>query len=125
MTSELSFLLDLLLNQRMPLTTKELIVERIKVVESNLSLSSMSMGRAPISAHGASPIQAPSTLAAMARHGDYTVIPPPEMPPIPITPVAVIAQTAPAVAAMNARNQAISESLSGKIDKSRGSPRKF
>jgi hypothetical protein len=71
------------------------------------------------------PTQAPSTLAAMARHADPTlaVAPPPEMPPVPT--VEQIAQTPETAAAMNHRNETIANAIAGKIDKTTGRPRKW
>lgn len=126
MTSELSFLLDLLLNQRMPLATKELVAARIKEVEQHLSSVPMMvrMNTAPMVQ--AVPKQAASTQAILDRNPDLqAALIPPEMPPIPPMPVAQIAQTPLAMAAMASRNQAINESLAGKVNKETGRPRKF
>ena len=129
--TELSFLIELLLNHDLPKATKDLLASRIKEVEEKLS-NTMQPARPPIAA----PIsqnqfsQAPSTLAAMARHAQAGLIPPievmpaPEMPPIP-EPVAVIAQTPQAAAAINSRNSAIAASISGKVDKTTGRPKKW
>ena len=122
--TELSFLIDLLLYHKLGTETKQLIMERIKTVEKALQAKPFSQ---PIDIYKgvtpAGPQQAPSTLAAMARHGD---IPMPVLPTMPdVAPVAGIAQTPAAAAAMNSRNQAISDALSGKVDKQNGRPRKF
>lgn len=119
--TELSFLIELLLNHELSKPTKDLIAARIKEVESKLS------PRAPEPVTWrpppGQPMQAPSTLALMAKHGDVPVTHVPEMPPV--EPVTQIAQTPATAAAMNARHEAISSAISGKIEKGRTSPRKF
>ena len=124
MGSELSFLIELLLNHELPVATKHLIAERIKEVEQGLT----ARPPAPVTWPPQVPLrnqQSPSTLAAMAKHAGLEVTPPPEMPPIPEQPVAVIAQTPQAAAAMNSRNAAISASIAGKTDKVTGRPKKW
>lgn len=129
--SELSFLVDLLLNHKLPKATRDAIATRIKDVESSYSVRSPTPAMArqvvPAGLEG----QAPSTIAAMMRHGSntaVTVMPltigsqPQEDAAIPVT---TIAQTPAAVAAINSRQQAINEALSGKVDKVSGRPRKF
>jgi hypothetical protein len=138
--TELSFLIDLLLNHDLPKPTKDAIAMRIREVEAsicnqNLAASKLSpIVSAPRSQNTSSvPMQAQSTLDAIARHEamGFTApqLPivhpqqlPPEMPPIPVEQVA---QTAAAAQAINSRNQAISEAIAGKIDKVNGRPRKF
>lgn len=128
--TELSFLIDLLLYHKLGTETKQLIMERIKTVEQALQDKPLSK---PINIYQgvvpAGPQQAPSTLAAMARHNND-----PELAAasavarlieVPPAPVAVIAQTPATTAAMNSRQQAINESLAGKVDKNTGRPRKF
>lgn len=127
--TELSFLLELLLNHKIEKPTKDLIVNRIRDVEAGIfSQQKINYGPAqvPQSIPGIMPIpyqQAPSTLALMAKHGDIPKVPKPEMPPI--EPVAVIAQTPATAAAMNSRNEAIAQSIAGKIDKVTGRPKKW
>lgn len=122
--TELSFLIELLLNHELSKITKDLIASRIKEVESNLVAKPMQQ----LTAHYIPPPsvlkQAPSTLALMAKHGDIpNLVPVPDMPVIP--PVEQVAQTPATAAAMNSRNQAIAESISGKIDKTTGRPKKW
>lgn len=119
--TELSFLIDLLLNHKLPKATKELIMSRIKDVEMSIT------SKLP-QAHLIRPIQsptaqAPSTMALMAKHGDLPAIETPIMP-IP-EPVAVIAHTPAAAAAMQSRSQAISHALSGIPEKGATKPRKW
>ncbi len=138
--TELSFLIDLLLNHELQKQTKDAIAERIKEVEASLSARNMAgyTSSNPSTALRVNSIssvpQAQSTLDAMARHGDVSagmtssqglVHPqqlPPEMPPVPVQQ---IAQTPATSQALNSRNQAIAASIAGKIDKVTGRPRKF
>lgn len=102
--TELSFLIKLLLNDLLPKELKQEIADRIKEVESNLvskpqQLPSYIPTQAAMS-------QAPSTLAAMVRHGDLSsVVPPPDMP---------VAQTPAAAAALSQRAALISAAEQGK-----------
>lgn len=92
--TELSFLIELLLNHELKKETKDLIAGRIKEVEANLIpmhlRPSMPLitGSLPISnggwGHSPSP-QAASTVAAMARHGGAPNTPViPDSPPEPV-----------------------------------------
>lgn len=147
--TELSFLLELLLNHKLPQATKKAVTERVKEVEQGLSTTHMHVQdtsgftTAQISAQRTLQAipphlvgQAPSTIAAMMRNG-FT----PEGQPAVVTntvefrgvqvqppepqPVAVIAQTPAAAAAIADRQNAISQAISGKPEKGRTSPRKF
>lgn len=135
--TELSFLIDLLLNHELQKPTKDAIAVRIIEVEAQITcpavarvLSSASQITATSLPYPSGVRQVQSTLDAMARHGEIghtapIIHPqqlPPEMPPIPVEH---IAQTQAAAQAMNSRNQAIAESIAGKIDKVTGRPRKF
>lgn len=109
--TELGFLIELLLNHELKAETRKLIGERIKEVESGFN-------RVPIGMHPpkmvpGQPAQAASMQAIMDRNPDIG------------QPVAVVAQTPAAIAAMNSRNIAIQESIAGKTDKVTGRPRKF
>ena len=128
--TELSFLVDLLLNHKLPKATRDAVASRILEVEQLLCPPGVAYAPMPsfvpdkLRPQGVP--QAASTLAAMARHPDLFVGQVQAMPvAAPPEPVAVIAQTPAAVAAMNSRQQAIAESLAGKIDKQTGRPRKF
>lgn len=137
--TELSFLLELLLNHKLPKATREAVTARIKDVEMMLGARATAPGPyiayapppAAVPAHLAN--QSPSTIAAMMRHEqktggvpimqpDAAVVPAP--PPPVITPT-IIAQTPAAVAAMNARQETINLAMSGKPAKGETSPRKF
>lgn len=109
--SELSFLIDLLLNHKLPKITKDLIAARIIQIEEEIHDYPPSNQLLPINLQ--TNLQSASTLAAMARNGFQEV-----------TPIEV-AQTPATAAAMESRNQAIKESLAGKVDKITGRPRKF
>lgn len=123
--TELSFLLDLLLNHKLQKSTRELIAARLKEISDGVPLQAAAVRSVALPAHMAQ--QAPSMQAIMARNPDLAG----HAPTIniaasePAAPVAVIAQTQAAVAAMNSRQQAINESLAGKVDKNTGRPRKF
>lgn len=123
MGSELTFLIELLLNHDLPKITKDLVASRIKEVEQALTARPQAYAPTPVITTLNGIKQAPSTLAAMARHGDIT-IEAPIMPPVP-EPVAQIAQTPATAAAMNSRHEAIAASLAGKVDKISGRPRKW
>lgn len=136
--TELSFLLDLLLNHKLPKATREAVTARIKDVEVRLS-------SAPAPApFRTTPVTAPafqlppnmsqqsaSTMAALARQAAEQnaspIMPTPEPQPAPPepTPPAIIAQTGATMAAMAARNEAIMIAASGKPERGRTSPRKF
>lgn len=115
MTTELSFLLDLLLTHKLPTATKTAVAERIKSVEVELHTKGgqISIPRMPYVSQPSMPIQSPSTQAILDRNPD--LIPPPPVP------VAVIAQTPAAQAAMEARNKAISDAQAGRGS----SPKKY
>lgn len=107
--TELSFLLGLLLGERLPKAVREKITARIKVVEELLVKSpvvTQQTFQIPVQAQG----QSPSTAAAMARHAA-------EAPPIVVSPVAQ--------AALMNREQSLAEAMSGKPPPGRTSPRKF
>lgn len=137
--TELTFLLELLLNHKLPQATKRIVTERVREVEAKYNAPQVAY-QAPI----ASPStfvglpmsipphlvgQSPSTIAAMMRNGFV-----PEAPTIGMAPVgpavaptqpAVIAQTPAAAAALADRQNAIAQAISGKPEKGRTSPRKF
>lgn len=120
--TELAFLLDLFLNHKLPMATKRAISDRIKEVEQRLSIPLPGRVAPAAMPQNIPPHlvgQAPSTIAAMMKHPDLAS-PIPEPPP-----VAVIAQTPAAMAAVNARADAIAAGMSGKPEKGRTSPRKF
>ena len=132
MTTELGFLLDLLLNHKLPKPTKDAVAGRIREVETQLSVPSARFGPIPdrlpnVQSSTTVSLQAPSMQAIMARNPDLVQ----QSPTIGLTireveqPVAVVAQTQATAAAMASRQQAISESLAGKVDKTTGRPRKF
>lgn len=114
--TELSFLLDLLLNHKLPKVTRDAVAARIKEVEAIFISPGYIPNFAPIRSTGSN--QAPSMQAIMARNPDLMVAPAPEK-------VEIVAQTPAAVAALNSRQQAIAESMAGKVNKETGRPRKF
>lgn len=108
--TELSFLLELLLNHKLPRLTKDLIAERIKEVEASYS-PARRIPTQTVQAIAGVP-QAASTIAAMERQAIEA-------------PVAVVAQTAATQAALASRATAIAEAIAGKVNKETGRPRKF
>lgn len=114
--TELSFLIDLLLNQKLPKPVRDLISIRIKEVETTIN-----SGAFPRMQRSSPPpsIQSASTLALLEKHGPLPTI---EMPPVPVEEIAQTPQTA---AALVSRQEAISNSMTGKVEKGRTSPRKW
>jgi CTP:molybdopterin cytidylyltransferase MocA len=123
--TELSFLLDLLLNHKLAKVTRELVVARIREVEVR---SQSPAATRPAQTSAAIPPhlvgQSPSTIAAMMRHEAGGVAPPIAVAPLVDTPP-VVAQTPAAAAALAARQSVIDSAISGKPEKGRTSPRKF
>ncbi len=131
--TELAFLLDLLLNHKLPLATKKAISERCKEVEQRLTPNNFVGGTVTytpppknnLPPHLAN--QSPSTIAKLMQHPDLVA----QMSQAHVQPVvepqqpAVIAQTPAAQAAINARQESINLAISGKAEKGRTSPRKF
>lgn len=108
--TELSFLIELLLNHKLPKATKDLIAERVKEVEGNRTAPPRPI-IPPIT--GGVP-QAASTIAAFAREGL----------PLEPAPVTQIAQTPAAAAALVSRESAIADAMKGIADSS-GKKRKW
>lgn len=105
--TELGFLLELLVNHKLPKPVKELLLARVKEVE----LSQRNIQHRPhMVIHPQAIGQAASTVAAMERQATEE-------------PVAVIAQNATTQAAIASRAQAIANA--GQLDKATGRPRKF
>ncbi len=87
--TELSFLIELLLNHDLPKATKDLIAQRIKEVEQNLTSHTVNYKPSAIMIPNPAN-QAVSTLQAMARHeGNFIVQQPPQQAeaPVPLTGV--------------------------------------
>jgi len=144
--TELSFLIELLLNHKLPKATQLVIRDRIKEVETQPPVSHtlrVAPANGPpqaVPAHmQANPIvasQSPSMQAIMARNTDLIPGSPanapqelsagviPAAPPTAPAPVAVIAQTPQAAIAMQERNKAIMDGINGP-KKGQVSPRKW
>lgn len=126
--TELSFLLDLLMNHRLQKATKEIVAQRIKEVEESLNQKpQVPFQPKPIVLPPNLAGQSPSTLALMAKHGDLPPIEPIVMPEIPpVTPnVTAIAQNHATQLAMESRQQAIRTGMSGKPISGETKPRKW
>lgn len=115
MTTELSFLIDLILNHKLQKVSKDAIAARIKEVECSGNLPRISAAPLPRPAVVDGALQSASTIAAMARHQEGA----------PPAPVSIIAQTPIAQAAMASRQQAINSAITGKNEKGQTSPRKW
>jgi hypothetical protein len=124
MTSELSFLLDLLLNHKLGKQTKEAITERIKEVEASYQARPLNapIVQQPRPQSIIAGQQAPSILA---KYPDLAVPGVPidhEPTPVPITQ---IAQTPETMKALQDRRALIAQSMSGKNEPGRTSPKKI
>jgi hypothetical protein len=114
--SELSFLVDLLVNHKLPKATSDVILARLKEVEVSLEASrEIQFPIQPRAMAPGAPRQAASTQAILDRNPDLAAA----------IPIEQVAQTPAAMAAMASRSAAIAESMSGKVDKVTGRPRKF
>jgi hypothetical protein len=146
--TELSFLVDLLLNHKLSKATKDAIAERIKVVESQ---QVMRQTVVPQPTFQTSPIpkptqlpahianQAPSMQALMLKHPDLMRPQDSTLPelsgteqgavvaalnPSPI-PIESVAQTAATQAALAERQKSIALGISGKREAGANGPRKW
>ena len=143
MTTELSFLGELLLNHRLPKATREAVGARIKEVEESRGAPMVEHRRSipatpSLAPQGPIPAalqgQAPSTIAAMMRHPDLMEAmaakpqitdPQTPSPASEPQPVAVVAQTAAAAQALQKRQEAVNIQLSGKPKPGETGPRKW
>lgn len=130
--TELSFLLELILDDEVPAAIKIKLKKRIKVVEASMTTSAaplMNRVNMPVvnsfTQNAAIPLppelqgQSPSTVAKLL--GADLPFKAPSAPPQP----AVVAQTLAAAQAMASRQETIANAMSGKPEKGRTSPRKF
>lgn len=128
--TELSFLLDLLLNEKLSKTVKEKLAARIRIVESSRDPDMAKISHLPIPGAlamiGGAP-QSPSTVAAMQRqmqeNGGLVSPHPNTAQDIPTE--RIIAATPQTAAALQHREDAIKQGMSGKPEPGRTSPRKF
>lgn len=128
--TELGFLIELLTEHKLPKATKQRITERMKEVESGLARGiHIPPGVVPrpmvLPPGGAA--QAPSTLAAMARHqqedpmtlmGKEVVEIAREMAEprtVPIIPQDQVAQTVATAMALQQRQQIINDAINGQV----------
>lgn len=134
--TELSFLVSLLLDHKLPKLTQKAVADRIKEVEATMAPAAPSAR--PYSVQAAPTVipahlvgQSPSTIAAMMKHEAQGA---PPLVPIPAAeapaPVTAIAQTPAAQAALMERQQMIAAAtlggpFTGKPERGRNSPRKF
>ncbi len=139
--TELGFLIDLLLNHKLPKATRDSIATRIKEVEcktSSLPTASLRPAPSPMPQHLPPHIanQTPSMQAIMMRNQDLiqspgdaavpaTAVHAMTAQPEPPQPVAVVAQTPAAVAAINERQAHLAQARSGKPLPGETRPRKW
>lgn len=130
MSTELSFLIELLLKHKLEADTKDLLAARIREVEATIyTPRGYAQIPTPIQPSQLPNAQSPSTQALLVKHGmaSYTLPEPPItiVPPQAVSPpvVSVIAQTPAAQAAIESRNAAMTGK--GKHDPNTGRPRKF
>lgn len=131
--TEMSFLLELLLNEKLSKTAKEKITARIKEVETMLNTTRITIPAGvqipqalPPAAIVNGAMQSPSTIAALQRQAAAGV-PAPDAQRIgqhEEAPAVVIASPA-AAQAIHSRQVAIGHAISGKPEQGRTSPRKF
>ncbi len=122
--TELTFLVELLLNHKLQKPTKDAVAQRIKEEEEAIAALPPQAPMRPMPYVGAMQsgnIQAPSSRDVATRHPDLVTTPVTG----PLPPVAVIAQTQAAATALASRESAIASGRSGKPEPGRTSPRKF
>lgn len=125
MKTELSFLIDLLLNHKLSPAIKKILAERMREVEERLEIEWMERKMPPPPRPPNPTGQAPSTLARLTHHGMESLA---EALPVPVEQ---IAQTPATAQAMQARSEAIAAATSGRnVMQERGkmertSPRKW
>lgn len=122
---ELSFLIDLFLRDDLPSAVRSLVGDRIKEIgqrQPDPLLNPRNTSTGMMNPIIGPQTQAPSTLNNLAKHGDIALpsIVPIEAPP----PIAVIAHTPAAQAAIESMQQAVRDRALGKVDRT-GRPRKF
>ena len=120
MQTELSFLLDLLLNHPLQKGTKRAITARITEVEQSLPWSTQVSLSSPVSppviTTPSIALQAPSTQAILLANPD--LIPKATQPEI-------IAKTPEAIKALESRQAAINAAITGTVEKGQTRPRRF
>lgn len=126
MTTELSFLIELLLKHKIPPATKLAVADRIKEVEQGIGLVPKYPVMQVVAPKAQAPIiaqQSASMQALMEKHPDWNQHPvvPDQAPP---APVAVIAQTPATIDAMEKR-AAIMAGKNPGTNPATGRPRKF
>lgn len=105
MKSEISFLLELIFEHKLPKTTKAFVRARFNEVEACYEWANTKP--IPRTSQPMGPQQAASTLAAMEKHG---LVPP---PPIVMPPVQQVAQSQQAMATLTNKHELISASIAG------------
>lgn len=114
--TEIQWLVDIMLNNKLSEPVKQKFIARIGEVEAKLTPAKPSVYQGPI--HPTAQSQSPSTQAALARQQAEGIDP-------FAGSTSPVAQTMVAAQALNARQQAIAIAASGAPEKGRTSPRKF
>lgn len=123
--TELSFLINLLLNDKLPAEIKLTVAERIKEVEMKLQAPSyFAPIQAPTHYIPARTAQAPSTQKILDQMSGDSHSPYPAAQEF-VAPTPPEATTLAAAQALASRNNAIQQAVSGRQDPGRKSPRKF
>lgn len=125
--TELSFLIELLLEHELGKETKTLIKERIREIQDYSDIRTSSSVKGTLLVHSRDPTaQAPSILAKYPDLGSGMVDKPlstdPDIHPIPLE---AIAKTPEAAKALADRQRMIAQSMSGKVEPGRTSPHKI
>ena len=125
--TELSFLIDLLVNHKLSKEVKGLVVARIKEIETrapHIPTAQPRTAAPPLPAHLQG--QAPSTIANLLKEPGASIVP--QVSPVAVEPVInpeQIAVTPAAAQALAARQALLNSAISGKPEPGRTSPRKF
>lgn len=112
MKSELSFLLELILDEQVPQPVKARLVRRVQEVEKNYTAQPTQTVSRKITNNPVVAAQSPSMQRVMEQNPD-------------LIPKAPIPENAATAAALQQRQAMINVALSGKEEKGRTAPRKF
>jgi hypothetical protein len=115
MKTEIRFLIDLVLDFKLPAEAKKLCLERIGEVEASLG----KQVAAPVFSRPQTSTQSPSTQALLDAQAAITGAPIPVIEPQPVI------TSAAAQLALSSRETAIKAAMNGKPEPGRTSPRKF
>jgi hypothetical protein len=129
--SELSFLLDLLLNEKLSKSVKEKLTARVKEIETTVAAQPINtvnfrgVQNVPPERVINGAVQSPSTIAAMQRQAQMEAMGPGDAQEVSQHQEGQLIASPGAAAAIASRNQALAEAMSGKPAPGRTSPKKF